>query len=436
MAMGVTGTILAGHIGVRALAVLALSNSVFSAVLIAGMGVLMGLDPHVARAIGAKDFRRAGRLLGQAPWLVLLAGLPLLGALALGPTALAAMGQDPTVLPEVGEYLQALGWGLLPALWFYAYRAFLAAADRPGVVLAASVVANVVNVGFGLWFIYGGLGLPPQGVQGVAWAATASRLVLLAFVAGWVRWDPRLSGHRHPFEWPTWALVWPLLRTGLPIGVHTGVEVTAFALVTLLMGLVSADAVAAHQVALTVASVTFQVPLAIGAAAAVRVGQALGRRDETAVVRAGWTALAVGLAFGVTSAGAMYALRDSIAQANLPSAGPELLALAAQLLTIGAAFQIMDGAQAIGFGALRGLDDTRVPVLFNVLGFVLLGIPAGYAGTFLWGGGPGWLWWGLCVGLGVVAVLLWGRFAVMLRRRRIAASAAAAPRASLAGSSG
>ena len=187
-------------------------------------------------------------------------------------------------------------------------------------------------------------------------------------------------------------------------------EVTGFVLTTLWMGLISASTLAAHEVALSIAAIAFQVPFAIGTAASMRVGHAIGRRDPRAVQRSGWTAFGVGMIYAVGSGAVMIALRTWMARQYLPSATDEVIALTCHFLTIAAGFQIADGIQAIGFGVLRGMDDTRVPVLFNVLGFWLLGIPMGYIAVFRLHQHADRLWWGLFLSLAVVATSLILRF--------------------------
>ena len=418
MAMSLAGTLIAGNLGVRDLAAQALGATTFTFVLISGYGLMAGLDPHVARAVGAGKPQEAGALFGQGLWLALLAGIPLTGLLLAAGPILRAMGQEPALMDVVESYLRWSAAGLIPALWFSAYRSFTSAAGRPRVVMVTAVVANVLHVGLCLWLAYGGWGIAAMGVAGIGLASVVCRVLLVAMMAAYCRTSAAFASFRAKLVLPRWHLLLPLLRSGLPLALQYGLEVTGFVLVTLWMGLLGADTLAAHEVALNVAALGFQVPFAIGTAAAMRVGHAIGRGDEAGVARAGWVALRVGVAYAVASAVLMVLSREWIALRYLPTAGAPVLRMTMDFLAIAAGFQLADGAQAIGFGVLRGLDDTRMPVLFNILGFALLGLPLGYVTVFLWHMPPAWLWWGLTLALFVVAMLLAARFRYLVAARR------------------
>ena len=429
MSMAVVGTLLAGQLGVRTLAAQGLGATVFTFVLISGYGLMSGLDPHVSMAVGAGQTSRAGRLFRQGFWLAVVGTIPLTLAMLAAPLALRAMGQEPALMDVVESFLWWSAPGLLPALWFSSFRSFTSAANRPRSIMVAAVIANVVHVGVCQWLTVGGWGVPAMGVEGIALASVLCRFLLVAIIAVYVKFHPHFEAFRAPRTLPVWADLRPLLASGLPLCLQYSLEVAGFVLVTLWMGLLGAEVLAAHEVALSVGAMAFQVPFALGTAAAMRVGHAIGRRDEAGVALAGWTALQVGVVYALLSAAAMIALRKPLAMAYLEAGGPAVLALTAHLLAIAAAFQLADGVQAIGFGVLRGLDDTRLPVLFNVLGFGLLGLPFGYISVFRLGMGPDMLWWGLSLALGTVALLLALRFRYLLAQRRRTAEVMALPAA-------
>lgn len=414
MAMGVVGTAAAGRLGVAALAAQALAATTFVLLLVAGYGAMSGLDPHVSRSLGAGNHAAAGSFFRQGLWQGLLLGVPLTALLWLAPLVLEAMGQDPQLLPLVTEFLHISSLGLLPALLYAAYRSFFSATGHPKVVMIAAVVANVVNAALAFAAVDWGWGL-----AGVAWVSVGSRWLLLALVVAWGRWHPALQQYRAGWTWPQRGPLGTLLKTGLPLGVQYGLEVTGFVLVTLWMGLLGKDTLAAHEVALSCSSVAFQVPFSTGVAAAMRVGHAVGRSDPAAVRLAGTTAFGLGLGFAVLAAVVMALFRLPMAQLYLPTASDAVLQQTGQFLLVAAAFQLADSAQAVGFGVLRGLNDTRVPVLFNLLGFYLLGLPLGWWMVFERGASPLWLWYGLSLALAVVAVALGWRFAVLTRRRDV-----------------
>lgn len=424
IAMGVVGTLVAGQIGVRQLAAQGLGATAFSLILIMGLGLMAGLDPHIARAAGADDPTRPqstglpGRLHQQGLWTATLAALPLGLLVLLSGRALRWMGQDPRLMDDVDIFLDWAALGILPALWFAASRSFLSAIGQPRLVMLAAIAANVVHAALCVWLGLGGLGIPPLGIRGIALASVLGRTLMFALLWAGVRLAPALAPFRAPFTWPEWRLLRTVLRSGLPLSVQYALESLGFALVTFWMGLLGADTLAAHEVALNIASLAFQVPFALATAAAMRVGRAVGRHDEPGIARAGWTALRVALVYAVISGCLMLLFQAPLARIYLPHADPAVLAVTCHFLSIAAAFQLADGAQAIGFGVLRGLDDTRVPVLFNVLGFALLGLPLGYWQVFIRHRDAAWLWWGLSLGLGVAAASLGLRFWRLLRRRK------------------
>ena len=405
MAMGVVGTVAAGRLGVDALAAQALAATTFVLLLVTAYGAMSGLDPHVARSLGAEKPLEAARFFRQGLWLAVLLGLPLTGLLWLAPWLLAGMGQDPKLLPLVTDYLHISSLGLLPAMGYSVYRSFFSAVGQPKAVMIAAVAANVLNAVLAFAAVDAGFGLPA-----VAWVSVLSRVVLLAIVVVWGQLHPAFAPYRHGFESIRRDYLVPLLRSGLPLGVQYGLEVTGFVLVTLWMGLLGAETLAAHEVALSCSSVAFQVPFSTGTAAAMRVGRAVGRQDPAAVRLAGSTAFALGLGFALVAGVAMAVFRLPMARLYMPTASAEVLAMTGQFLLVAAAFQLADSAQAVGFGVLRGLNDTRMPVLFNLLGFFVLGLPLGWLAVFEFGWSPLWLWYGLSLALAVVAVALGLRF--------------------------
>ncbi len=414
MMMGVVGTAAAGRLGVQALAAQALGATTFTLVLITAYGLMAGLDPHVAQAIGAGQPQRAGQLYRQAVWLGLGAGVVLTLGLLAAPAALQWMGQEAQLVRDTALYLDISALGLLPAMIYVCCRSFCSAVGQTRAVMVAAVAGNLLNAWLAFDWVDRGWGL-----AGIAWASVLCRVVMTAGLLAWIQWAPSLQAFRTPWTRPG-ALLWPVVRSGAPLALQYGMEVAGFVLTTLWMGLLGAPTLAAHEVALSLSAIAFQVPFAIGTAASMRVGQAVGRRDAAAVARAGWTAFGLGLVFAVVSAAAMLAFATPMARLYLPTATPEVMALAVQFLFIAALFQLADGVQAIGFGVLRGLDDTRVPVLFNLLGFWLLGLPLGYVAVFVWHQHADRLWWGLSLALGVVAVALMWRFWWKAKQLRVA----------------
>lgn len=416
MAMSVVGTLMAGRIGVRALAAQGLGATTFTFVLIAGYGVMAGLDPHISRAVGEQKPSQVGHLLRQSLWLSLMVVLPLTALLVAAPMLLRVMGQSPNLMLDVDIYLRWTLPGLLPALVFSAYRSFFSAVNRAQIVMYAAIVANVLNWQLCELFVNSPRDWLPSGLAGIGLASVISRFTLVAILVLYGKYHQHFIAFRRGLVMPDRVALHALLRSGLPLGLQYGLEVTGFVLVTLWMGLLGDNVLAAHEVALNASAVAFQVPFAAGTAAAMRVGRAIGRKDPLAAQLAGWTAFRLGLVYSALSASILLFFAPEIARVYLKTADAPVLAMTIHFLAISAAFQVVDGGQAIGFGVLRGLDDTRMPVLFNVLGFFLLGLPFAYIGVFVLHGPPDRMWWGLTLALGTVAVLLALRFAVKCRQ--------------------
>ncbi|HET7600905.1 MAG TPA: MATE family efflux transporter, partial [Gemmatimonadales bacterium] len=368
----------------------------------------------VAQAVGAGDRPAVARALQRGLVLAGMLSLPTALLLLTAAPVLRGFGQPLDVVPLAAAYAVRMIPGVPSFFAFVVCRQTLQAMARLRPIVVVIVLANLTNVALNWVMIYGHLGLPTMGVIGSAWSTTISR-VLMGFAIVGLAW-PELGPSLLPVRPGVFA--WPPLRRmlgiGVPIGLQYQLEYGVFATVALLMGRLGTVPVAAHQVAINLASLTFMVPLGVSAAATVLVGHAVGRADAREASRAARAALATGVAFMCATALLMLALPEPLARAY--SRDPAVIALAASLLPIAGAFQIFDGIQVVSIGILRGLADTRGPFVIGLLGFWLLGFPVS-----LWLGfgvhrGPAGLWWGLVVGLAAVAMLLLARVRARLRR--------------------
>lgn len=414
MFMGVADTIMVGHVSATALAAVALGNVYFFAVIVFGMGTLMALDPLVAQAVGAADEPATARAVQRGLLLALLLAVPIMLALLPAAPALTLLQQPPDVVPFAAGYARASVPGVLPFLGFVVLRQSLQAMERLRPIVATIVIANLVNLGLNWVLIFGHLGLQPGGAVGAAWASSISRwfMALALLAAGW----PVLRPLLHPIR-PKAFHLGPLvrvLRLGAPIGAQQQLEFGAFGVIGLLMGLLGTREMAGHQIALNLASLTFMVPLGVSAAAAVLVGQAVGRRDDPGARRAAGAALICGTAFMTTSALVFMTIPRVLAGIYTSDAG--VATLAAALIPIAAIFQLFDGWHVVCIGVLRGVGDTRTPMIVNVLGFWLLGIPISIWLGFRTALGPQGLWLGLVAGLVVVSIVLLARVRRRLHR--------------------
>jgi MATE family multidrug resistance protein len=415
MFMGVVDTVMVGHLNAEALAAVALGNLYFFGVAIFGMGVLMALDPIVAQAVGALDETAIARALQRGLLLALLLSVPSMLLLLPAGAVLAWLGQPAAVVPLAGTYDLLILPGVLPFLAFTVFRQTLQAMGRMRPIVVTIVVANLVNAGLNWALIFGHLGAPPLGVAGAAWATTISRWMMALLLAG-LGW-PLLRRHLAPLR-PGVLHLQPLgrmLRLGLPIGAQFQLEYTAFGVTGLLMGVLGINQMAGHQVALNLASLTYMVPLGVSAAAAVLVGQEVGRDNPHGARRSARAALVTGVAFMLVT-GALFLSAPRLLAGLYTSSGA-VLAVAAALLPLAGLFQVFDGIQVVASGILRGLGDTRSPMLINLIGFWAVGIPAGVLLGFRVGMGARGLWWGLVLGLAAVAVILLGRVRHRVRSR-------------------
>jgi multidrug resistance protein, MATE family len=418
MMMGVVDSIMVGRVSPAHLAAVALGHLYFFGASVFGLGVLLALDPVISQAVGAGD--REGISRGVQRGALLAIGLaaattPLF--LPIRPL-LALLGQPPEVVPLASGYALAALPGLLPFYLYIVLRQTLQALGHVGPVVVTIVVANLANVFFNWALIYGNLGAPALGAVGAGWASTASRLLMVAGVVG-IAW-PVLGPHLVPVR-PEALRLAPLLRMirlGAPIGLQIQLEYGAFGLIGVCMGWLGTVAMASHQIALNLASLTFMVPLGVAQACSVLVGRAIGRGDPPGARRAAGAGLAVGTVFMAFTAALFLGAPRSLAGIYGPE--PEVIALAALLLPVAGLFQVFDGLQVVATSVLRGIGDTRVPMLLHIAGFWLVGLPVSLFAGFALDRGPVGLWWGLAVGLGVVAsLLLWRvvrRFAGELQR--------------------
>jgi MATE family multidrug resistance protein len=422
MTMGLVDTMMVGRVSAEAIGAVGVGGAVAFTVGIFGMGLLLGLDYTVANAIGAQRMDDARRWLVQGLWLALLVALPGTALVWWAMPLLAWAGVRPEVLPQAVLYGRAVGWSLLPLLLMTALRRYLQAVELVRPIMLIVVTANIVNIAANWVFVFGHLGFPALGAEGAGWATCASRLYMaVCLVVCVVQHDRRTGGLlRHVPHAPDWARLRQLTALGVPAAGQLALECGVFAAATTLAAQLEPAALAAHQIALNVAALSFMVPLGVSSAAAVRVGQAVGRRDPDGTTRAGWTALALGGAFMLAAGCVFVAFPEIVLRTFTTDVG--VLATGATLLRVAALFQLFDGLQVVGTGVLRGVGDTRTPMIANLVGHWVLGLPVGSALCFFWGWGVVGLWVGLSLGLIAVALVL-----VQAWSRRVRAVAAQRP---------
>jgi MATE family multidrug resistance protein len=416
VAMMTTDLMLLGRLGDQVVAATALAHTILFAAFVIGMGVVSAVAPLAAQGYGARQPRMVRRALRVGVWASVLLGLPLSVIQLWGEPILIALGQEPQNASIAQRYLEGLAWSLVPAWTFMAFRNFMSALDRPGPALWITLAAVPINGLLAYGLIHGVAGLPKLDVLGAGIATTLVNIgMCVAAVVVAYACRPFRKYHVLGRFWvPDWELFRKLLIIGLPISGAFMLEFGLFATAALLMGRIGTTALAAHQIALQTASVLFMVPFGIAMAATVRVGQAVGRRDSRATREAGLVAIALGGGFMAVMTLAVVVFRDLVPTLFLgvtaTSGARETAELAALLLLVGATFFIADGVQTIGAGALRGLNDTRVPLLFAGVSFWVIGFVAAYALGFHVMDHAAGVWVGLSLGIALYAVLLVWRF--------------------------
>jgi multidrug resistance protein, MATE family len=417
MAMGVVDTIMVGRLGAEAIAAVGLGNSLFYSVVVCGMSVLLGMDTLVSQAHGAGRPDDSRKTLWHGLYLAL--GIaPVLMGIVLSTVGITRMvGVNAGVLLAAVPYLEALIWSVPPLLLYAALRRYLQGLGLVMPIMVALVSANLVNVLLNWIFIYGRLGVPPMGIAGSAWATVLSRIYMAAVLLGALYLHERSQPRDLQGRWPILTAAvrrWSperlrrLLGLGLPAAGQVTLEVGVFGIATVMAAKFSAVALAAHEIVLNTVSTTFMVPLGFSSAAAVAVGHAIGRNDSREARRSGLVAIALGAGF-MSLAGVVLYLFPSILL-RVYTNDLSVIKAGVPLLFVCAWFQLFDGLQSVTTGALRGAGDTRTPMLVNLAGHWLIGLPLATWLAF----GVGWqvlgLWVGLSTGLifvGVVLISFW-----------------------------
>jgi len=412
MAMAVTDIVMVGRLGAMPLAAAGLGGMLYFTGGVMLQGILTAVAPLAAHALGAGDRAAAGRIAGAGLVLALLLAAPFVAGLTNLDRLLHALGYDPTLAAEIGRFLRAIAWGGPAFLGFAVLRSLLAALSRTRAIMMVLLACVAGNAALNWMLIYGHLGAPALGVAGSGYASAINQCLIFVGLALCTRALPGLSGLRvirSVFAARCWVHVGSILRLGLPIGGIMGVEVGVFLTAGILMGLLGTAALGAHQLVLNCAGISFMVPLGLGQAATVRVAYELGTGRTYAARRAAYTALALGVAFMSATAVLLWTVPQAIIAVYIDIADAtnrETVQIARRLLAIAAIFQVFDGVQVIAAGALRGYKDTMIPMLLAGFGYWGAGFLGGWLLAFPFGYGAVGLWWGLALGLGVVAALL------------------------------
>jgi MATE family multidrug resistance protein len=402
MFMGVVDTIMVGSLGPTAIGAVSVGHIFIDLMAIVGIGLLLGLDTLVSQSFGAGNMRDCDHSLWQGLYLALVFTPIGMASVYAAEPILELAGVQSGVVSLAVPYALSLQWSFPPLLLYAAFRRYLQGISLVRPVMFALVSANIVNA-IGNWHL-----IPNYGVEGAGWATTGSRVYMALFLGLVAIWREPALLRRIPR--PDLNRIRELLRLGLPAAGQILLEVGVFATSTLLAGRFAPEALAAHHILLNIAGTTFMVPLGMSSAGAVAVGHAIGRKDLHAAKQSGWLAICLGGGFMTVAAIVLLLIPRPLI--SLFTTNSDVLKIAMPLLSVAAVFQIFDGLQVVTTGVLRGAGDTRTPMLVNLMGHWLLGLPTGYFLAFVLGYGVTGIWWGLSVGLIVVGCVLlfaWSR---------------------------
>ncbi|MBI2380106.1 MAG: MATE family efflux transporter [Gammaproteobacteria bacterium] len=417
MLVNVVDVIMAGHLSSQALAAISVGINLFNPIMVAAIGLFVALNPMVAHLNGEERHEDIAEVLRQGLWLAVLLALPAMLAMRYLGGLAVFIGVEPSVLPDVDGYLKALSWGQVPLFAFFALRFFNEGLFNTKPVMYIQFLAVPLNAFFNWVFMYGHFGVPAMGAVGLGYATSLVwSLIALALLA-YTAWTPRYREHRLFGAWvrPHGRRMLEILRLGVPMAVSLGMEVLLFAVVGLLIGRMNVATIAGHQIAINLASLTFMIPLGLSMAITSRVGYFAGQGSLSGIRQAGVVGVSLSGLFMWASASLFILAPEFLVGFYTPD--PAVQAAAAQLLFFAAIFQLSDGFQVSGQGALRGLKDTQVPMLTNTFAYWAVGFPIGWWMAEPQGWGAKGYWLGLVAGLSVAAVAHNGRFAWLCQQR-------------------
>ncbi|MFB2898044.1 MATE family efflux transporter [Aerosakkonemataceae cyanobacterium BLCC-F50] len=411
-------TVMMGLLGSKIIAAGGLGSVSFTILLLVSSAIVSAVSPLVAEAYGANQTKMVECVVRQGLWLAIILGIPLSLIIFHGKSLLLLFGQDASTLELTEEYLQAIAWGLVPAIIFAVLRNFVSAVSQPRPIMVIVICGTFLNIIANYVLMFGKLGLPALGLAGIGWGSTLSFWSMAIALIIYIKSEATLKKYHvfhnlHQFDKKVFG---ELLHIGLPIGMLTAVEAGLFTVTTFIMGMLGTVTLAAHQIALQTAATTFTVALGISFATTVRVGQELGQKNLKNARLAGYVGISLGGIFMAFMGILFWLMPERIVSLYLDINNPANTAVVNQakaLLRVAAFFQIADGIQVTAVGALRGLKDTRIPVLIGIFAYWCIGLTSGYLLGFKLGLGGVGLWWGLALGLAVASIVLTWRFSVV-----------------------
>jgi len=416
MMVNVADSVMVGQLGAVPLAGASLANVIFHLLLMFGIGVSYAITPLVAAADGEKDFNRSGELLKHAILINTLTGIVLFAIVFIGGPVLYKLNQPEDVVEMALPYLNIVTLSLVPLMIFQTFRQFAEGLSYTKQAMIIVIGSNLVNVGLNYILIYGKLGFEPMGLNGAGWASFISRVILAIWIALYIYFGHQFKPYRIGFAIGRYSrfMIRKLLSLGLPAGLQFIFEVGAFGFAVIMIGWIGTEELAAHQIAINLAAISYMMASGLSAAATVRVGNQLGKKDIHALRGAAFTLYSMVVVFM-----AFCATIFIVGRYFLPSLyidNQEVIDIASSLLIIAGFFQISDGIQVLSLGALRGLEDVKIPSLLTFVAYWVLALPIGYILGFHFKMGAQGVWYGLLSGLTIVAVVMLWRFNWLTKR--------------------
>ena len=421
VAVGVADSMMVGRLGALELAASSLANSIFFVILMFGIGISMGLTPLVSKSFGKGKTHQISRLFSNSLLINFLTSLVLFGIVLLFSQNLSILNQPKEVEVLALPFLLIITASLLPLMVFQTFKQLVEGFSQTKQAMFITVAANLVNVFLNWLFIWGNWGFPELGFLGAAWATLISRILMMVLMGAYVLYSKRYAdfGLRIFRFKPNWTLCKRVLKIGIPTGFQFIFEVSAFSAAAIMMGWIGVNALAGHQIALNLASISYMMATGLATAGMIRVSHYIGKEDYKGMREAGMVAFGMVATFMFVCALLFFLLRFFLPTLYIDD--PQVISLAASLLVLAGLFQLSDGIQVVGLGVLRGLEDVKVPTIVTFLAYWGLGLPLGYLLAFKMGFAEKGLWIGLLIGLTLTAGMLLYRFN-RLSKKKINAS--------------
>ncbi|MDX1627982.1 MAG: MATE family efflux transporter [Fulvivirga sp.] len=410
MMVNVADSVMVGQLGAVPLAGASLANVIFHLLLMFGIGVSYAVTPLVAAADGEKNTQKSGQLLKHALLINTLTGAILFALVALGGPILYLLNQPPEVVEKAIPYLNIVTLSLIPLMLFQTFRQFAEGLSYTKQAMIIVIVSNLINIGLNYIMIYGKLGFEPMGLNGAGWASFIARMILAAWIGLYIFYGKQFKFFRSGFAVGRYSktMLRKLLSLGIPAGLQFIFEVGAFGFAVIMIGWIGTEELAAHQIAINLAAISYMMASGLSAAATIRVGNQLGKKDFQTLRAAAFTLYVMVTIFMATCALIFIVGRHWLPALYIDN--PEVISIASSLLVIAGFFQISDGIQVLSLGALRGLEDVKVPSILTFIAYWVLALPTGYFLGFHAGLGAKGVWYGLLTGLTIVAVVMFWRF--------------------------